>query len=222
MQLEGLIAGLTVLPGISVPEKALSLDHCDGVLRQDVGCDVIDAMEDALVDLWGCWAHVPRSQPVLVFARSWGDDVGKMLPVTQRDHFKEWVGSCGQNEPVATCRECSSALDLSNHSAKCPLTLCMKREEFERPICTDRWQGRIRLRCCENPDDQIRGADAANFAKILYKCYGIIVKDLRDKGFTISMSLQSRCACSNRCGLAAHITIRPIPALLQDDGPLRK
>ena len=219
MQLEGLIGGLTAC---SEPETASSLAHYCEILRQNVGCDVIDAVEDALVNLWASWAHVPRSQPEFQLHKPrWGNEVWTLHPIVPQDGFKEWVmfketvKTPGQGDSFVTCSQCSSALDLSNHERICPLKLCMKKEDFERPICTKHWQGRIHLRCCENPDDQIRGADAANFAKILYKCYGIIVRDLRDKGFTMSMKFDGRCACTNKCGLAAHITICPAQALFE-------
>lgn len=166
MQLEGVLGGLMASPGSSVPETASSLEHCCEVLRHNVGCDVIDAVEGALMNLWA--------------------------------HRLGFFGS---------------TLDWSSYKSKCNLTLWMKRCEFEHPVCTDNWQSRVQLCCSPRgpQNDQIRGADAASFTKILCKCYGIIVKDLREKGFTVSMKLADD--CNKEYDMAAYISVCPLPAL---------
>lgn len=153
------------------------------MLRYDVGCDIIDAVEAALIDLW---MHA------------------RLAPNTDNNYY---------GIPV-DCAQCSSVLDRSNHKATKKLDLWMYRSEFQVPICTNHWQGQIQLCICDNPADQITGADAANFVKVLYKCYGVIVKDLRKKGFHLSLDrLVVEGRCNTKYDVAATITIGFIPAL---------
>ena len=170
-----------------MPETSSSLDHFCEMLRHNVGCDLIGAVDDALINWWVSGVPVPNPETARV--DSWG--------------------------VVEGGTQCSSVLYLSNYQRQCSLTLFMNRSKYERPICTDHWQGCIQLYCSDKPDYRIRGADAANFAKVVYKCYGIIVRDLRDKGFTIFMSFKRY--NDKRYDLAARITIRPITAKFEDD-----
>lgn len=126
-QLEGIIGPLAALPGSSMPETASSLDHFCELLRHNVGCDVVGAVEDALINWWVSGVPVPN--PSTARVDNWG--------------------------AVEGGTQCSSALDLSNYQRQCSLTLLMNRDKYERPICTDHWQGRIQLCCCDNPEHRI-------------------------------------------------------------------
>ena len=154
LQLEGLLNELTSPQGSSVLQRgtAPSLEQCCEVLRHSVGCDVIDAVEDALVNL--CMRG----------------------PVHQGEH------------PDINFTHCSNALNFDSYTSERGVDLWMMKSEFETAICTRRWQEQIRLASAYYPNDQITGADAANFTKVMYKCYSIIVQDLWDKGFTLVMS----------------------------------
>ena len=128
-------------------------------MRYNVGLDVINAMEDALIDLW-------------MYARP-------------SPNVPSHPGSL--NIPV-DCGHCSSVvLDSSNYKATQNWTLWMHSSEFQHAICTNHWEDQIQLRICQVRANQITGADPANFVKILYQCYGVIVKDLRKKGFCLSL-----------------------------------
>lgn len=188
MQLEGLIAGIIPSPNSSGSETASSLEHCCELLRHSVGCDVIDAVESSLLDLWMHRPHEPFR------GCTWGVDHGV----------------------YALCTQCSSVLDLNNYKRSCLLKLWMKSYEYQGPISTNHWHCQIQLCCCDNPGDQIKGADSANFAKILYKCYGVIVKDLREKGFRLSMTVPLTTKDLNKeYDMTTQITIGAIPALFE-------
>ncbi|KAL3152758.1 BTB/POZ domain-containing protein kctd14, variant 2 [Trebouxia sp. C0009 RCD-2024] len=152
-QLDGLLKELTSPQGSSVVERgtARSLEHYCEVLRHSIGCDVIDAVEDALID---------------------------MCMRAPANHMHDQDISSAQ---------CSNALDLNSYKSQRHVELRMMKSEFESPICTSHWGEQIRLFGVHHPAHQLTGADAANFTKILYKCYGVIVKDLEKKGFTVSV-----------------------------------
>lgn len=160
------------------------MEHCCELLRHSVGCDVVAAVEYALIDLWVRGRLSPNAAP-----------------------------PCSDDRAV-NCTQCASVLDSSNYKATRTLTLWTYESELQGPICTNLWRGEIHVLGCNNPAGQITGADAANFLKVLYKCYGIIVKDLRKKGFHISLeSPVNQQLCNADFDMSATINVGVIPAV---------
>lgn len=166
-QLEALWERSTASQGSSVLEKPSSLQHYCEKLRDSVGSDVIDAVEDALIRLWTCTAS--------------------------HSAF-----------PTAPC----SAVDQTNYKVQRHMRLYAKQTEFERPIDTSHWQGPVQLCLFKKPGDQISGADAANFMKVLYQCHGIIVKDLEEMGFDLALKSSDLGSICYGYDMATDISIR--------------
>ena len=160
LQLEAWAGTSTALQQASHLAVPSSLEHCCELLRHDVGADVIHAVEDAL------WAHAPHAP----------------------NQYLTFVGGGYEiMNTAADCSQFSSALDKSNCNRCRSIDLYLTKAELQHPICTTALQDNIRLHVSEQPCNQMTGADVANFIKVLYKCYGIVVRDLREKGFEFVM-----------------------------------
>ena len=154
MQLDGMVdklqGGLSPQLRGSASCHATTYSDLDAMARQEVGPEVLEAVEEALVGLLETVPHAKN--------RAWG-----------LSHHYHSSGEIGVD-----CQQCSGPFDLKNCCNTKQWKLWMPKTAFETSICTSSWNNTVHLSAGRDQTRLVSGADAGNFGKVLYKYHGII------------------------------------------------